>query len=46
MQEIYELRTRLKTCPFSEDLIFKVVGENANIVKELYKEFAVSCGYT
>ncbi|KAL8432302.1 hypothetical protein Efla_000886 [Eimeria flavescens] len=24
MQEVYELRTRLKTCPFSEDLIFKV----------------------
>ncbi|XP_026193662.1 glutamate dehydrogenase 2 [Cyclospora cayetanensis] len=39
MQEVYELRTRLKTCPFSEEMIFKVVEDNPEIVKLLYKEF-------
>lgn len=45
MQEVYELRTRLKTCPFSEDLIFKVVEDNAEIVKLLYNEFEASLGF-
>ena len=43
MQEVYELRTRLKTCPFSEDMIFKVVEENSDIVKLLYQEFEAGC---
>ncbi|PFH38081.1 glutamate/leucine/phenylalanine/valine dehydrogenase family protein [Besnoitia besnoiti] len=38
-QELYELRTRLKLPPFSEDTILKVVEAHPDIIKRLYAEF-------
>lgn len=40
-QELYELRTRLRTPPFSEDSIVKTVMAHTDIVKRLYEEFQV-----
>ncbi|KAL8271215.1 hypothetical protein Esti_004876 [Eimeria stiedai] len=38
MQEVYELRTRLKTCPFSEDLIFKVSLHHPKLLRGTFVE--------
>lgn len=38
-QELYELRTRLKVPPFSEDTLIKTVEQHTDIVKRLYEEF-------
>ncbi|EPR63464.1 glutamate/leucine/phenylalanine/valine dehydrogenase family protein [Toxoplasma gondii GAB2-2007-GAL-DOM2] len=38
-QELYELRTRLKLPPFSEDTVLKVVDSHPDMIKRLYEEF-------
>jgi hypothetical protein len=40
-QELYSVRTRLKTPPFTENDIANAVRSNPDILKKLYTEFQV-----